>query len=175
MQKRFIFIMTIFLSLSTLANATIVEILSVDELSEKSNLIVIGITTQKHSYYTADSTMILTDVYIKITNKIRGDCKDEIIVVVEGGTVGETTTRVLGGPVFPIEKQILLCLEETKDSNKYRIFGFNQGKFDIKDGKGYRNFNNTTFIMKSNLEIELNKAVNGMDLNALINLFRSGN
>jgi len=174
MQKLFILILALFLSLPFLTNATIVELISVAELAEKSSLVVMGVAAQKQSYYTADSTMILTNVHVKITDKIRGECDDEIIVVLEGGTVGETTTFVLGGPVFSIGKEVLLCIEKIKDTNKYRIFGFNQGKFDIKDGIAYRDFKNTTFIMTSNLELELNKASDGIELNELINLFKPG-
>lgn len=172
MQKLFIFIATFLFALSLSANATIVEIISVAELVEKSNLVVVGTATKKESYYIADSSMILTDVHIKITNEIRGECDDEIVVVLEGGTVGERTTFVLDGPVFSIGKEVLLCIEKIKDSKKYRVFGFNQGKFDIEDGKVYRNFNNTTFIMKSNLELELNKAKNGISLNYILNRFK---
>jgi len=174
MQKLFILIIGIILSLSFSINATIVKIIGVSELTERSSLVVIGVATKNQSYYTPDSTMILTDVHVKITNKIRGECNDEIVVVLEGGTVGETTTFVLGGSEFAIGKEVLLCIEKIKDTNKYRIFGFNQGKFDIKDNKAYRDFKNTTFIRKSNLELELNKASEGMNLNEFVGLFKSG-
>jgi len=174
MKKRSFYSGVFFLFLSFSVHATVVGLISVAELAEKSSLIVMGVATKKHSYYNTDSTMILTDVHIKITNKIRGECEDEIVVLLEGGTVGKTTTFVLGRPEFAIGKEVLLCIDKIKNTNKYRIFGFNQGKFDIKNGKAYRDFKNTTFIARSNLKLELDKASEGMNLNELVGLFKSG-
>lgn len=173
MPNNFSIILTVFLlSLSIPVNATIVEIISVAELAEKSSLIVMGIATNTQSYYTADRTIILTDVHFKVTDKIRGECADEIVIRLEGGTVDKTTTFVLGGPEFSIGEEVLLCVERIKDAKQYRIFGFNQGKFDIRDGKAYRNFKNTTFVASSNLDEERNKAAVGINLNELLFLFK---
>jgi hypothetical protein len=54
-----------------------------------------GIATNTHSYYTADRTVILTDVHFKVTDKIRGECEEELVIRLEGGTVDKTTTFVL--------------------------------------------------------------------------------
>jgi len=173
MKNIFAVIVVFLFFLSFSANATLIDLISIDELAEKSGLVVMGTPIEKHSYYNTDSTQIYTDVLIKITSKVRSECKDKITIVLRGGRVGQMTTYVLGAPQFTIGKEVLLCLKKFKDTNKYKIIGFNQGKFDIKAGKAFRDFKNTTFILKPKLESELGKAYNGIELNELLNFFKS--
>ena len=75
------------------------------------------------------SGRILTWVTLTTSQIYRGG-PSVIRVLVPGGTVGEISQRVQGGPTFQLGEKSLYFLEPMPTFDGFRLVGFTQGKVD---------------------------------------------
>ena len=115
------------------ASSTIMRQLSIKELTQKADLVIIGRVVSIKSQWSSDNTTIYTHVGIQPTSFIKGIPSQKVIEVwVLGGTIGRRTLIALGAPRFIKNEEILVFLRLMPNNpNALTVFGLSQGKFLI--------------------------------------------
>ena len=121
-MKRFRWLITSFLSLAIAialllifsggAQAQMLK-MSLEELTDGADSIVVGTVVSSSSHWNADLTNIYTEVVISVEDTLKGPTgKNTITIIVPGGTVGEITQSLEDTPVFEAGEKVGLFLEE---------------------------------------------------------------
>ena len=72
---------------------------SLDELSADNEWVVLGQVIDFESYWNESGDFILTDVHVRAQQTLKGKIREQdLTITLMGGTVGETTTLIIGGP-----------------------------------------------------------------------------
>lgn len=128
-------IFTFLVVTSTASNASL---MTTEELTQKSELIVTGKVVSVESRWTDQHDDIFTFVRIQVDSVIKGELDEATIVLkTYGGVVGSTTVAVTGSPRFAIEERVLLFLEAfdrdkaTGAPLNYVPYNMDQGKLSI--------------------------------------------
>ena len=127
------------------AGATTLIRQGLDKLTAENQSVVQGRVLDIHSYWNAEHTMIMTDVRVQVSQVLKGDrTAREVTFTLLGGTVGEITTLIIGGPELVPGSEYVLFL------NREALYGGRdvltmrdlcQGAFEISDlGSGRRVF-----------------------------------
>jgi hypothetical protein len=137
------------------ASASIVVRLTLGELVQQADLIVLGRCEGTSSEWGAKGKSIVTNVTIAAERCFKvSDCPPLIRIRQEGGTVDGLTMTVNGEPQFRAQERVLLFLERTS-SSFYRVVGMSQGKFSViqrgPEGKSYvkRDLGGLTLMKRS--------------------------
>lgn len=69
-----------------------------EELVAVNQTVLVGEVVDVHSYWNADNTFILSDVRIEVAEVLKGEAGPVTTITVMGGTVGDLTTLIVGGP-----------------------------------------------------------------------------
>ena len=108
---------------------------SLEQLVKRNTTIVVGEVRDAKSYWNEEEGFILTDVRIRATEVLKGDPMDnDFTITFLGGTVGDTTTVLTGGPELIPGKAYVLFLRDVvlKNGEGVRIVPAHaQGVFDI--------------------------------------------
>ena len=95
------------------AGATSLERASLDELTTTNSTILVGEVLDAHSYWNREGNFILTDVVVAAKQVLKGRVDGpELTVTLMGGSVGETTTLILGGAELAPGRRYVLFLNE---------------------------------------------------------------
>ncbi|HEX2253096.1 MAG TPA: hypothetical protein VHQ65_07505 [Thermoanaerobaculia bacterium] len=91
------------------ASATTLQRVGLDELVASNGTIVVGEVVDVHSYWNPEGDFILSDVRVATDQVLKGQKQDGFVTVtVLGGTVGDTTVLIVGGPeLVPGESYVL--------------------------------------------------------------------
>ncbi len=127
---------------SSAAQSTTFDQLSLEALTSHSSHVVRGQFIKTESQWTEDKSTIYTKVFFRVGEAIAGDvANSEIVVYLPGGTVGDTSTFVIGAPEITVGGDAVLMLSavpETSPSARvggaqaFNIVGLSQGVFDLK-------------------------------------------
>lgn len=165
-HKRFLFLLLL-LMLSwhfvpeNQASASIVVPMSLKDLTEHADLIVVGISSEITSDWDSKRRNIFTYITLvpercfKVT-----ECPNQIWIRQLGGTVDGITQIVHGGPRFHKNEKVVLFLEKTA-GNYYRVIGLSQGKFSVvhhqNENKDYvtRDLSRLTFADRQGSEVNI--------------------
>jgi hypothetical protein len=125
------------------ASATTLIRSGLDQLTAANESVVYGRVLDIHSYWNADHTMIMTDVRVSASQVLKGDrAAREITFTLLGGTVGEITTLIIGGPELVPGSDYVLFLNRERlhgDQQVLTVRDLVQGAFEIADiGAGRR-------------------------------------
>ena len=113
------------------ASASIVVPMTLKDLTEQADLIVLGISSEITSVWDSDRKNIVTYITLvpercfKVT-----ECPDQIRIRQLGGTVDGITMIVKGGARFHKNEKVVLFLERTSTTH-YRVIGLSLGKFSV--------------------------------------------
>lgn len=114
---------------------TFMKKLTLDDLTEKAKVIVIGKVESIESRWNEEHTMIFTYVDIIPNSFLKGFIGGgKITVKLLGGSVGDIETVVLGSPRFENGEETVLFLNSGYGEwfqNFYAVVGLAQGKFDV--------------------------------------------
>ena len=120
------------------ADATTLMRAGLDELVAGNRAVVVGEVVDASSYWNEDHTFILTDVRIAMHDVLKGDVsRQEITVTIMGGSVGELTTLIIGGPELVPGNSYVLFLNEENLPGAERALTVRdlcQGVFDVRIG-----------------------------------------
>lgn len=122
------------------ASATTLVHRGLEELTRGSELVVQAKVLDIHSYWNAEHTFILTDVHVRPSRVLKGPLGDDLTLTLLGGTVGETTTLVLGGPDLAPGSEYVLFLGRADlpgAPGRFTVRELMQGAFDIRDGRAF--------------------------------------
>ena len=131
------------ISVAIPAGATTLIRQGLDKLTAENEAVVYGRVLGIHSYWNTEHSMIMTDVRVRASQVLKGDrAAREIGFTLLGGTVGEITTLVIGGPeLVPGSDYILFLNHEQLHGSRsvLTVRDLVQGAFELVDlGKGRR-------------------------------------
>jgi len=121
------------------AGATTLVRQSLDDLTASNGAIVVGEVVDAQSYWNEEGNFILTDVFIQTADVVKGEVGGEVKVTILGGTVGEITTLILGGPeLVPGRAYVLFLAEDDLPGVRgaLTVRDHSQGVFDLVMDKG---------------------------------------
>ena len=124
--------------------------MSLDDLTQGSDAIVIGTVVEKTSGWNSTHNMICTSVTISVEESLKGNIAagTKAVITVPGGKVGEVTQRISDMPGFIVGERTLVFLNNLPAekfnqasasqteiaANLYQVYGCYQGKFTIDNG-----------------------------------------
>jgi hypothetical protein len=79
--------------------------------------------------------LIYTDVYIGVTDALKGD-RSDFVLTIEGGTLDDVTLTVSDAPVFKIGEEVVVFA--VKDTLTYRPVAGTISKYTISEGNRIR-------------------------------------
>jgi len=108
------------------------------ELAERAELIVVGTVTRMESKWTwhklFNTDLIVTDVWISPAEYRKGFLdKQELIVRIDGGVVGDIGQWVEDEPEFKVGEKVLLYLRRSSEEGIFEVVGLSQGKATIDE------------------------------------------
>ena len=89
-----------------------VQALSLEELTHRAEVIVLGVATEQQSRYGIDGKLIVTDVSMKVETALKGDVKsgETLIATVLGGRIDDVALQVPGEANLPIGQRVIAFL-----------------------------------------------------------------
>src|SRR6185436_10745218 len=109
--------------------ASVVQALSLEEMTHKAEVIVLGVATERQSRYGIDGKLIVTDVSMKVDTTLKGDVKagQTLIATVLGGRIDDVALQVPGEANLPVGQRVIAFLYHAPASGDLRVVGMAQG------------------------------------------------
>lgn len=127
-----IFATTLLLLATTVAVATMVKPMSVEELTVKSSDIVQGQVTESWSSWNPQHTRIYTYSRVKVSRALKGSQPQTVVVKQVGGSAGGYTQRVAGLQTMRSGEQAVLFLRPSEaNDGTMVVVGLMQGHFRV--------------------------------------------
>jgi len=126
---RLLLLLTI-LGLTWPATATLLVPQSPADLGRASELVVRGEVAEVRSFWNASRTKILTEVEVVVEESYKGQATT-VRVLQLGGEVDNVRMTVSGALAWTPGEEVLLFLERGA-SDRFRVAGFSQGKFQVE-------------------------------------------
>ena len=109
----------------------IVERFTLEELTTRATTILTGTVINLNSRWNPGHTGIVTDVTVAVSSYVKGgNGQRQIVIAVPGGEVDGLVEMVSDVPVFTLNQEVFLFLQE----GDFQIVGWHQGKFTIYEG-----------------------------------------
>jgi len=119
------------------AGATTLIRQGLERLTADNETVLHGRVTGIHSYWNADHSFILTDVSLQTIGTLKGAITaDEVVLTLMGGTVGDLTTLIIGGPeLVPGSEYLIFVSRDDLPSapGRLTVRDLMQGVFDVVD------------------------------------------
>jgi hypothetical protein len=119
------------------ASATSIKRVSLDRLVADNELVVAGRVLDIYSHWNSDGTFILSDVRVVVDDALKGDAgQREFTFTAMGGTVGDKSVVIVGGPDIEVGKPYLFFLSRQELpglGNALSVRDLSMGIFDITD------------------------------------------
>jgi len=106
--------------------------LSMEQLSQGAEAIVLGTVANQVSAWNDQHTSIYTDVTVAVEETVKGSPGEAVTFRVNGGEVDGMGMRTSVDPVFKDGQRVIVFLH-TEDSTA-RVLGLEQGKFTVSNG-----------------------------------------
>ena len=122
------------------ASATTLVRQGLDRLTAENEMVVHGRVIDIHSYWNAAHTLILTDVHVRSSKQLKGARAEDLTFTVMGGTVGETTTLIVGGPDLAPGSEYVLFLSRIDlpgTPGRLTVRDLCQGVFTVRNGRAF--------------------------------------
>ena len=113
--------------------AVIMRALSLDELVESSDRVVVATVLSNESRWNDAHTRIYTYTTVRVEEYLKGSgaAGDTLVIRTLGGAVGEIGLHVEGAPVFrPNDKEVIF-LFSAPGASELGVQGWNQGRFKV--------------------------------------------
>ena len=127
-------------SLAAPVSATSLVRRGIESLTRDNETVVQASVLEIHSYWNTGHTFIFTDVRVRPSKLFKGDATDDLNFTVMGGTVGTTTTLILGGPDLAPGSEYMLFLSRTDlpgTPGRLTVRDLCQGVFTIRHGRAF--------------------------------------
>ncbi len=117
------------------ASATTLLRADLPELSQTADAIVHGTVRRVESRWSGDGRRIVTDVEIQVTESLKGQAGNMVLVTQPGGQVGDIGQKVSGLASFTPGEEVVLFLER-RGTQAFRVSGMAQGKYKVQRSEG---------------------------------------
>ena len=152
MNKRIVFILSFVISLALLfslsrpkSQAVMAE-MSLEQLTEDADLIVVGKVGSVTSQIINEK--IFSFATISVSSKIKGELKPEqskVMVKFPGGKVGDIGMKVEDSPNYKKDEEVVVFLKSVPSESDYMTVGSSQGKLIVDEG----------IVLRENMPLEL--------------------
>jgi len=105
--------------------------MSVEELTGDADVIIIGNVKEVESRWNLWRTQINTYSTVSVEKYIKGTGSETLIIIAEGGTVGDSNVWVEDTSVFTKNEKVLVFLK--KAGSEFRVAGLVQGKYIVEN------------------------------------------
>ena len=117
--------------------------MSLDEVTAKSEVIVLGRVEAAESGWSDDGRIILTRATVSVERALKGGARAQVIVETPGGRIGEVAMIASGAPVFHTGDRVVLFLELARSqgaggrgaaggaARRLAVVGWSLGKMDV--------------------------------------------
>ena len=133
-MKRAAVVSILLILISTHAQATLVQRLTLDEMIQKAQTIVQGRVRSVNTHWSDNGKLILTSYTIDVEDAIKGQPGKTMEITLVGGKIGNLILYAAGMPAFDAGDQTVLFVEKS-GAGISTIVGLSQGKFDIRNGE----------------------------------------
>ncbi len=121
------------------AFATVVMALTIEELTQRTPVIVHGSVQRTVTNWTVDHRGIWTWTEISVREALKGEVKATVLVKQPGGKMGALTQSVSGAATFEAGEEVLLFLEPAVDEpGAFVLMGLSAGKVKFESPMGSR-------------------------------------
>lgn len=103
---------------------------SLQEIVEQADAIVVGQVFTQRSYWDAERRFIWTDSVIQISQAVKGTPPSILVVTSMGGEVGNEGMVNTAAEIFRPGEEVLLFL--IREGQQWRTLNMAQGKFDLR-------------------------------------------
>jgi hypothetical protein len=120
------------------ASATSLMRRGIESLTRGNETVVQANVVDIHSYWNTGHTFIFTDVHVRASKRFKGDAADDLSFTVMGGSVGETTTLIVGGPDLEPGSEYVLFLSRSDlpgSPGRLTVRDLCQGVFTVRHGR----------------------------------------
>jgi hypothetical protein len=121
------------LLLGVCAGHAAMRTLSMEEIVQKADTIVLGTVIGQVSAWDVDHTAIYTTVTLAVERVLTGISRETVTLQVAGGIVEGMGMRTSNDAVFREGEQVIVCLDTS--AVPYTLVGLQQGKFTVKDNR----------------------------------------
>ncbi|MCK4340938.1 MAG: hypothetical protein KAY37_04365 [Phycisphaerae bacterium] len=120
----------------TMVMSLLLEKLSLADLTQRANSIIVGTVTGMEPRWNADQTRIYTHVTIipddALGGYVKGQPRDQLTLIQLGGKIGDSELIVEQAPPFVVGEKVLVFVRQM--SAGPGVVGWFQGKFPVRDG-----------------------------------------
>jgi len=137
MHRRSLILVTLLLALAVPLSASQFVQQPFDQVAREAGYVVRGHVVDTFSAWDSAHDVIYTYATVRVQRYIGETTGPDTLVVREvGGTVDGYTQEAIGFPMIRQGEQVVLFLSQWDDSADYRIHGFNQGKYLVRNRDG---------------------------------------
>ena len=118
------------------AGATSIVRADLGRIAATNALVVQGEVVDVYSHWNEDGNFILSDVRVVVEETLKGQPQREVVFTAMGGTVGDLSTVIVGGPEIEVGKRYVLFLNREDvpgRRNTLMVRDLSMGIFDIVD------------------------------------------
>jgi hypothetical protein len=114
---------------SRTARASVVAALSLEDLTRKADLIVLGVPSEQQARLHIDGKLIVTDVSVQVQDVLKGSAKrgQTVVATVLGGRLDDLALQVPGEASLPLGQRLIVFLYRAPTSGDLRVVGMSQG------------------------------------------------
>ncbi|MCB9547113.1 MAG: hypothetical protein H6706_14870 [Myxococcales bacterium] len=113
------------------ASATIVQSLSLDEISRKADVIVHGTVVEQSTAWNETRTRIYTVTTVEVKDRVKGQGETRIRIRQLGGTVDGITQSIVGNARMAKGEEVVLFLTRDTAKDLHYVVGMAQGKYAV--------------------------------------------
>jgi len=119
------------------AHATVLPWMSLEDVTAKAELIVLGRVETSVAGWSDDGRIIVTRATVSVERALKGGPRARVEVEAPGGRIGDVGMIAAGAPVFHVGDRVVLFLEAAGSGagggapRRHAVVGWNLGKMDV--------------------------------------------
>jgi len=118
------------------AGATIVQSLTLDEMSRKADVIVHGRVVEQSTAWNEARSRIYTVTVVEVQERLKGEGASRIRIRQLGGTVDGITQSIVGNASLAVAEEVVLFLNRDESKDLHYVVGMAQGKYAVDRSAG---------------------------------------
>ena len=120
------------LSLASVAYATVVVPVSVDEMSREAAAVVRAKVVSQQSAWDDAHRRIHTYTELQVLERIQGEVEGTVVIRTLGGSGGDVGMKVSGTTRFDVGEEVVVFLSQDRlQSGQFNVIGMSQGKYRV--------------------------------------------